>query len=162
MVERHRRSGSRIPISSIVLADGSFCQVMDVMERVMKELYDYKRGGIYLYRSCIAQDFRFVDPGECAVADAYRILREDGCLALRGEKSRLFPFITLPSGSLPAGALAPDGSMTDTFKYGRKCGSDEITTKVVPFSPRYVNFDMMNYIEHSNPATFALIRNSLY
>ena len=162
MVERHRRSGSRIPISSIVLADGSFCQVMDVMERVMKELYDYKRGGIYLYRSCIAQDFRFVDPGECAVADAYRILREDGCLALRGEKSRLFPFITLPSGSLPAGALAPDGSMTDTFKYGRKCGSDEITTKVVPFSPRYVDFDMMNYIEHSNPATFALIRNSLY
>lgn len=161
MIERHRRSGSRIPISSIILADCSFCHVRDIMDKVMSELYDYKRGGIYLYRSSISPDFRFIDPAECAVKDAYRMLREEGMLALRGSKSVLYPFVSLPSSSVPADSLDPQGMMKESFRFGRRSGTETITTKVVPFALRYVTSQEVKEIE-LYPETFSLIRNSLY
>lgn len=161
MVERHRRSGSRVPISSIILADCSYNRVRDIMDQVMVELYNYKRGGIYLYRNSISPDFRFIDPAECAVREVYSILRGDGNLALRGTKSTLSPYITLPSASVPADSLDASGCLKAAFRYGRVSGTEDITTKAVPFAPRYVEgrelTDIENYTE-----TFALIRNSLY
>ena len=162
MIERHRRSGSRVPISSIILADGSYAQVRGVLEEVMDELYNYRRGGIYLYRSGISPDFRFIDPAECAAVEAYKILRNDRNLALRGDMTRLESFISLPSASLPEDVLNPDGTMKDGFKYGRQCGGEELTTKVVPFAPRYVSPEIMNYIERNNSEVYSLIRNYLY
>ena len=162
MIERHRRSGSRVPISSIILADGSYAQIRDILEEVMEELYNYRRGGIYLYRSGISPDFRFIDPAECAAAEAYKVLRNDRNLALRGELTRLESFITMPSASLPEDALNPDGTMKDDYKYGRQCGSEDLTTKVVPFAPRYVTPEIMSYIERNNSEVYSLIRNYLY
>ena len=162
MIERHRRSGSRVPISSIILADGSYAQIRDILEEVMDELYNYRRGGIYLYRSVISPDFRFIDPAECAAAEAYKVLRNDRNLALRGELTRLESFITMPSASLPEDALNPDGTMKDDYKYGRQCGSEDLTTKVVPFAPRYVTPEIMNYIERKNSEVYSLVRNYLY
>ena len=161
MVERHRRSGSRIPLASIILADCSFNQVRDIMEEVMRELYDYKRGGIYLYRTSISADFKFIDPVECAAAEAYSILREDGNLALRGEKSRIESFISLPSTSVPDDSLTVSGYMEDSFKYTRKSGTEDVTTKIVPFAPRYISEDVFRQIQN-NKETYLLIRNSLY
>lgn len=161
MVERHRRSGSTVPISSIILADCSYGKVRDIMDSIMVELYNYKRGGIFLYRGSISPEFRFIDPTECAVRETYTILRKDGGLALRGTKSLLFPFITLPSSAVPADDVDESGNLKADFKYGRMSGTEDITTKAVPFAPRYVDGrelkDMENY---SN--TFALIRNTLY
>ena len=161
MIERHRRSGSRIPISAIILADCGFNRVRGIMEKVMNELYNYRRGGIYIYRTSISRDFEFIDPAECAVSEAYEILRQDGNLALRGEKSLLTSFISLPSSSIPPASLGPDGYFNDTFKFSRTCGTEDITTKVVPFAPRYIEDGELRCIEEC-PETFILIRNSLY
>lgn len=161
MVERHRRSGSRVPISSIILADCGYDRLRGVMDRIMVELYNYRRGGIYLYRSSISPDFRFIDPAECAVSEAYRILREDGNLALRGTKSTLSPFITMPSSSVPADSLDSSGFFRETFLFGRVSGTEDVTTKAVPFTPRYIDAEELGEIEY-NHETFTLIRNALY
>lgn len=161
MVERHRRSGSRVPISSIILADCGYDRLRGVMDRIMVELYNYRRGGIYLYRSSISPDFRFIDPAECAVSEAYRILREDGNLALRGTKSTLSPFITMPSSSVPADSLDSSGFFRETFLFGRVSGTEDVTTKAVPFAPRYIDAEELGEIEY-NHETFTLIRNALY
>jgi len=161
MVERHRRSGSRVPISCIILADCGYDRLRGVMDRIMVELYNYRRGGIYLYRSSISPDFRFIDPAECAVSEAYRILREDGNLALRGTKSTLSPFITMPSSSVPADSLDSSGFFRETFLFGRVSGTEDVTTKAVPFTPRYIDAEELGEIEY-NHETFTLIRNALY
>lgn len=161
LVERHRRSGSRVPISSIILADCSYNQVRDLMDKVMEELYNYKRGGIYLYRTSISPDFRFIDPAECAVREAYAILRKDGNLALRGTGSTLVPFITLPSATVPADSLDESGAFKAGFRYGRASGTEDITTKAVPFAPRYVGGRELDEMENYYK-TFALIRKTLY
>ena len=127
----------------------------------MRELYDYKRGGIFLYRTSISADFKFIDPVECAAAEAYSILREDGNLALRGEKSRIESFISMPSTSVPDDSLTVSGYMEDSFKYTRKSGTEDVTTKIVPFAPRYISEDVFRQIEN-NKETYLLIRNSLY
>lgn len=161
MVERHRRSGSRIPISSIILADCGYDKLRGFMDQVMVELYNYRRGGIYLYRSSIAPDFHFIDPAECAVKEIYRILREDGNLALRGTKPMLSSFITMPSASVPADSLDSAGFLRESFRFGRPSGTEDVTTKAVPFAPRYISAGELGEIEY-NQKTFTLIRNALY
>ena len=148
-------------ISSIILADCGYDRLRGFMDQVMVELYNYRRGGIYLYRGSISPDFRFIDPAECAVNEAYRILREDGNLALRGTKSTLTPFITLPSSSVPADSLDASGFFRESFLYGRVSGTEDITTKAVPFAPRYIDAAELREIEY-NHETFTLIRNALY
>lgn len=162
MVERHRRSGSRVPISSILLVDYRYEEVLPVMEQVIVELYDYRRDGMYLYRNSISKDFRFILPIESAASVAYTTLRQDRNLALSGSKSELRPFITWPSGGLSPEGIDSSGRLTDSFKYGRAAGTDEIFTKELPFAPRYVDAGTMAFIEKNNPLTYSLIRNTLY
>lgn len=162
MVERHRRSGSRIPISSILLVDYRYEEVLPVMKQVILELYDYRRDGMYLYRNSLAKDFRFILPIESAASAAYTTLRKDRNLALSGNKSELRPFITWPSGGLSPEGIDSTGRLTDRFKYGRAAGTDEIFTKELPFAPRYVDAGTMAFIERNNPLTYSLIRNTLY
>ncbi|HIZ87057.1 MAG TPA: hypothetical protein IAC03_02725 [Candidatus Coprenecus pullistercoris] len=162
MIERHRRSGSTVPISSIILVDPGYSQAVDIMRQVVDELYNFKRGGVYLYRNSISPDVKFINPAESAVMEAYRILRQDNHLALRGEKTELMPFVSMPSGSLSADALNADGSMKDSFKFGRQSGTEDISTKVVPFAPGYVGEDLLNYVGRNSSRTFSMIRNSLY
>lgn len=162
MVERHRRSGSRVPISAILLVDYRYEEVLDIMAQVISELYDYKRDGMYLYRNSLSRDFRFILPIESAAVAAYSILRTDGHLALSGTKSELRPFITWPSSGLNPEYTDSTGRLTDEFKYGRAAGTEDIYTKELPFAPRYVDAKTMMFIENNNPLTYSLIRNTLY
>lgn len=162
MVERHRRSGSRVPISAILLVDYRYEGVLDIMGQVINELYDYRRDGIYLYRNSLSRDFRFVLPLESAAFSVYTLLRESNMLALSGTKSEFRPFISQPSAGLSAEYTDSTGAMIETFKYGRKVGTEDIYAKEVPFAPRYVDTKTRTYIENSNPLTYSLIRNTLY
>lgn len=162
LMERHRRSGSKIPISSIILSSYRYHQVKDILNKVIKELYDYNRDGIYLYRNSISPDFRFIDPVECAAIECYLKLRESGKLALRAQKTELSAFISVPSYDLPEAYLNPDGSLTDSIKLHRVPGTDDIITKIVPFAPRYVDSHTMSAIVQRVPNTYSLIRNTLF
>ena len=59
---------------------------------------------------------------------------------------------------------ANPGGMTDlggSFLRFRVSGTEDITTKAVPFAPRYIDAAELREIEY-NHETFTLIRNALY
>ncbi len=162
VIERHRRSGSVIPISKFYLADFRFHYVKHIIEEVIAELYNYRRDGMYLYRNSIASDFRVVDPVQCAVQQCYVMLRENDMLALRGAKSELHSFVTTPSASVSDDDITPDGGLTDSLKYSRLPETSVLTTKQIPLDPRYLRNEDISYIATSLPNTFLLISNSLF
>ncbi len=162
LVEKHRRSGSKIPLSSIILGSTHYPYVLDTLRRVIDELYDFKRDGVYLYRNSISPDLRFIDPSVYTAKECYSILRKSGLLALRTTKSELVSFISIPTYGLSPDLLNEDGSFKYEFKYGRNAGSEEITTKIVPFSPRYIDELSISRMEALVPLSYSLIKKTLY
>lgn len=162
IVERHRRSGSKIPLSSILLVDYRYGELLDVMENVMKELYDYKRDGIYLYHNVISRDFKFVVPLESTAVALYSMLREYDILALNSTKSGLKPFISMPSTGIPFEYTDTSGALLPGFKFHRNVGTENIYTKELPFAPRYIDKKKLESIEIRTPLTYSLIRSTLY
>ncbi|MBQ0006943.1 MAG: hypothetical protein KBS57_06035 [Alistipes sp.] len=142
LIEKHRRSGSRIPIKSVILGDISSSLLLDTLKTVVSELYDFSRDGQYLYRNSISPDVVFIDPVECLVKECYRLLRRNRELSLNTSRTDVNSFITIPSPSLePAEIDTLKGTFTDSFKLGREPGLEFSGEKVIPFSFRYISVD---------------------
>ena len=69
--------------------------------------------------------------------------------------------ISVPSGSLSADKLTPEGNLTYDFKYGRNAGTDEITTKQVPFAKSNIDETNLQRIEKLLPYSYSLIAPSM-
>lgn len=162
LVERHRRSGSKIPISSIVLSSYLYNRVDSIIKNEITELYNYNRDGIYLYRNVISPDIKFIDPVQYAAKECYNLLRRSGKLALRAQRTQLSAFISVPNYNLSDQIDNPEECMTDSLKLSRKPGEEDILTKIIPFSPRYIDEAKMQLIINHLPQTYTLIRNTLY
>lgn len=162
MVEHHRRSGSKIPISHLLLSDYKLSSVKDLISKVLKELYNYKQEGTYLYRSTIVENVVLIDPIECAAKECYVKLRANKTLALRAVRSELLTYISVPVTSLQGASYTNDGLFTDEYRISRQAGKYEITTKIIPFSTRFVNQKQLNYLGTNFPISYSLVRNSLY
>ncbi len=162
LVEKHRKSGCLLPLSSIILGNTHYPFIMDTLKNIIKELYNFKRDGVYLYRNTISNNIRFIDPAEYTAKECYNILREAKKLALRTSGTQLSAFVSLPSYGLSPDFFNPDGSFTDIFKYGRVLGSEEVITKIVPFSSRYIDSETVLRMEHTVPLSFTLIKKTLY
>ncbi len=163
LIEKHRRSGSRVPIETVVLGNKAYHLMLDTLRRVARELYDYKRDGEYLYRSSISPDLDFVDPAECLFKNCYQLLRDERMLALNSGKSELSTYITIPSPSLPKGCLdSTETVFTEPYKFQRSIDTERRTVKMVPFSPRYLDAETFSIAEMMYPESMKLVKKKLY
>ena len=67
----------------------------------------------------------------------------------------------MPSSLLEDSCLTPEGLLTYDFKYGRKTGTEDQTTKQVPFSLSNLDQNNLKRIEELLPSTYALIAPTL-
>ena len=162
MVEHHRRSGSDVPISCILLSDYKFSSVKGLIEKVLVELYNYRLDGMYLYRNSITPNVKLIDPVECAARECYMALRESRNLALRAVRSELDTYITVPALSFDDDSYDEDGGFSYNYRIGRPAGEYKITSKAIPFSTRYLERGKLNYMGNYFPLSYSLIKNSLY
>ena len=161
LLEKHRKSGSRVPLNSIILGCTHYPFLIDTLNKVVEELRNYKRDGIYIYRNTISKDFKFIDPALFTAMECYSALRNDNELAFRPEKGELFSYISVPSYGLPVNSLDADGSLCFDFKYGRNVGTEDVTTKQVPFSLRYIDKETLDRIEKLLPYSYSFIKEKL-
>ena len=68
----------------------------------------------------------------------------------------------MPNGDLYAKYLTEDGSLTYEYKYGREIGTEEITTKPVPFSKSNIDETNLKRIEKLLPYSYSLIYPTMY
>ncbi len=135
LIEKHRMDGSKKLLKGVILGNPVFSHVVDSLKMVITELVNFKKEGVYIYKNVIDENFIFYDPVTSTANECYRVLRESDELSMRLERSIVSSFISQPIHGISLEQLDESGNLSDKFKYGREVGSENITTKIVPFSP---------------------------
>ena len=161
LLERHRSSGKGTPIRTIILGCTHYPFYLETMKETLAWLKDYREDGRYPYRDLIADEVTFIDPAVYTAIQCYETLREDGNLAYRVTPTRVDAYISVPSNLLEDECLTEDGYLTHDFKYGRLAGTEDQTTKPVPFSLNNIDKNNLQRIEELLPYSWALIAPSL-
>ena len=162
LIERHRSSGSNVPLKAVILGCTHYPFLLETLQQVITELRNYTVGGRFIYRHLIAEDFTFIDPAVYTAIECYRTLREDGNLAFRGTEMEVLPYISVPSGDLDSACLTEDGNLKYEFKYGRETGTEAVTTKPVPFSKSNIDETNLRRIQKLLPESYALIYPTMF
>ena len=161
LMERHCKSGSSAPIRAIILGCTHYPFYQESLRQSLEELRDYREDGRYPYRDLIADSVLFIDPAVYTAIECYNTLRADGNLAFRISPTRVDAYISVPSNLLSDDYLTKDGMLTYQYKYGRKTGSEEQTTKQVPFSLQNLDPNNLERIKELLPYSYALIEPTL-
>ena len=131
------------------------------MKETLAWLKDYREDGRYPYRDLIADQVTFIDPAVYTAIQCYNTLREDGNLAYRITPTRVDAYISVPSNLLGDECLTEEGYLTYDYKYGRLTGTEELTTKQVPFSITNLDTNNLQRIKELLPYSWSLIAPSL-
>lgn len=161
LLERHRRSGKGTPIRSIILGCTHYPFHLETLREMLDYLREYREDGRYPYRDLIADTVTFIDPAVYTAIECYQTLRADGNLAYRITPTQVNAYISIPSNLLEDSCLNGEGHLTHSFKYGRKPGTEELSTKPVPFSRDNIDQNNLQRIQELLPYSYALIAPTL-
>lgn len=161
LLERHRQSGNGTPLRAIILGCTHYPFYLETLIETLNELKDYREDGRYPYRDLIADEITFIDPAVYTAIECYRTLRKDGNLAYRITPTKVDAYISVPSNLLEDTCLTREGQLAYDYKYGRRTGTEEQTTKQVPFSLSNIDSNNLQRIEERLPYTYALIAPTL-
>ncbi|MBR3450697.1 MAG: aspartate/glutamate racemase family protein [Bacteroidales bacterium] len=161
LLERHRQSGKGTPLRAIILGCTHYPFYLETLNETLAELRDYREDGRYPYRDLIADEITFIDPAVYVAIECYNTLRQDGNLAYRITPTKVDAYISVPSNLLEDTCLTQEGMLTHDFKYGRKPGTEDQSTKQVPFSLKNLDKNNLQRIEERLPYSYELIAPSL-
>ncbi|MBQ0025589.1 MAG: aspartate/glutamate racemase family protein [Bacteroidales bacterium] len=161
LVNRHYLSGSKAKIKAIILGCTHYPFVLSTLQDAVEELREYReRDGSFPYKELLADDIIFIDPAVYTAIECYRTLRSDGNLAFSIGKEKLDGYISVPSSKLSDACLTSEGHLTYEFKYGRESGTEDVSTKAVPFSDKNIDKENLSRIKRLLPYTYTLIAPS--
>ena len=161
LLEHHRQSGNGTPIRAIILGCTHYPFYLETLQEMLAYLREYREDGRYPYRELIADTVTFIDPAVYTAIECYQTLRNDGNLAYRITPTRVDAYISIPSSLLEDNCLTPEGFLTHDFKYGRPTGTEDLTTKQVPFSLDNIDENNLQRIKERLPYSYALIAPTL-
>jgi len=161
LLERHRQSGKSTPIRAIILGCTHYPFYLETLKEMLEYLREYREDGRYPYRDLIADEVTFIDPAVYTAIECYQTLRNDGNLAFRITPTQVESYISIPSSLLEDNCLTPEGYLTHDFKYGRQPGTEELTTKQVPFALDNIDQNNLQRIQELLPYSYALIAPTL-
>lgn len=157
LIERHRASGSTAPLKAVILGCTHYPFLIETLQQVIDELREYTVDGKKPYAALIADNFAFIDPAVYTAIECYNTLRQDNNLAHRITKTEVNAYISIPSAGTDAANLSEEGAFTYDYKYGRQTGTEDITTKAVPFAKSNIDENNLQRIEKLLPYSYSLI-----
>lgn len=161
LVDGYLKSDPSVPMKCVILGSTHYPYLKKVLGNELAKLRNTRIGGRAVYRELLADNFKFVDPSEYTAKECYMYLRENKLLALNVNSSSLESFISVPSSSLSTDCLDSNGDLNFDFKYGRHVGTEEVTTKQVPFSRRYISEEALLHFQSRIPRAYSLIVKNL-
>jgi len=157
LVERHRASGSTAPLKAVILGCTHYPFLIETLQQVIAELREYTVDGVKPYAALIADNFAFIDPAVYTAIECYNTLHQDNNLAHRITKTEVSAYISLPSADTDPANLTEEGAFIYDYKYGRNVGTEDITTKAVPFAKSNIDENNLQRIERLLPHCYSLI-----
>lgn len=145
-----------IPMNILILGCTHYPFMRDAISKVIKELYDLKRNGEYVYRSVLASDVALIDPAVETAKEAYVEMRKKQLQNKSAVQKDRF-FITVPNTALPGIELQQDGWFTYAYKYGRRAKEKKEFVRFVPFDRKNVSAATYERLQLALPRVYERI-----
>lgn len=160
LLEQIRLDDDKAPLKAMILGCTHYPFVVDEIRNTLADLRAYKKNGVYIYRSCLADHVQLIDPSVTLAQDVYRYMLQNNLLSHpkeEGQQDYSEFYISVPDPHHTSTLLDSSGNFTYAFKYGRTAGEDHYT-KVVPMLPTYVPEDKFGLLEKMIPETKDLVQ----
>jgi glutamate racemase len=166
LLEKMRAEKYPQPLNTLILGCTHYPYMRDTITSVLRELYQYREKGEYIYRAVLSPEVELIDPSVETAKEAYLALRKQG---LQNSKSMQFKtaypkaefFITVPNPDDPAAQLQPDGWFAYAYKYGRTAGVKRNDVRYVPFDRVNVSASTYGRFQIALPAVYGLMHSAV-
>lgn len=158
LMEQMRKTPGVPPLKALVLGCTHYPYLVKDINQTLKDLYNYKKDGKYIYRSLMSDNIRIVDPAENVAIELYSYLGEKNLFNPSGNVKDSEFYITVPNADNKSVQLDSTGRFTYEYKYGRKAGQIQEYVKIVPFSKSNIPAETIARFKSSIPPTFDLIK----
>ena len=159
LVEKLRAMPNPQPLKVLIMGCTHYPYHKETLQKMLQELRDYNKEGIFPYRDLIAPEVALVDPALHTAKNLYQRLKSDNLLANNQTATTAMFYITVPNEALPGISLESPQRFTYGYKYGRNPGTSLEYVQMVPFSSSNIDKETLNRFRLSVPATFSLIPN---
>lgn len=161
LLEKMKQQNYATPLNTLLLACTHYPYMRDTISAVLKELYEYRSGGAYRYRSVLATHVELIDPAIETAKEAYAEMRKQNLQRKSRAASADAFFISVPNMSLKEIQLQPDGWFTYDYKYGRKAGEQKEYVQYVPFDTKNVSMDTYRRFGDVLPEVYAKLTSAV-
>ena len=156
LFEKMRSQHITTPMNTLILGCTHYPFMRDTIRHVLNELYNYKVGSEYAYRTVLAEYVELIDPAVETAREAYLEMRKLALENQADKKSNVF-FITTPNGNIPEAKLQTDGWFTYEYKYGRNANENKKFVNFVPFDNKNISTATYERLKSALPAVYKSI-----
>ncbi len=158
LLEKIRIAGVQQPLKSIILGCTHYPYLIDEIEQVLDELYNYKdENKNFRYRGLMAKNISLIDPALNTAKELFEHLKNEKLFNENGNIKDSEFYISVANRDNPDIALNDRGNFPYEYKYGREEGKIQEYVKVVPFSRSNISEDILIRLEDQLPFTYELI-----
>jgi len=160
LLENIRKSGTKNKLKSIILGCTHYPYLMDELNQVLAELYNYKdKNKHYMYRPFMEEKINLVDPAVNTAKELYEHLEKKKMFNSNGNIKDSEFYISVPNKDNTNTIIDKEGRFPYQYKYGRNVGEIQEYVKVVPFSRANISADILTRFQKQIPYVYQLIQN---
>lgn len=156
LLEQIKNSESAKPLKTIILGCTHYPFYSDIFDQKLKELYDLKENGEYVYRRVMNENIVLVDPAINTAKELFEYLKENELFNNSALEESEF-YISVPNVLNENVQIDDAGNFTYGYKYGRNSGEIQEYVKRVPFSNSNLHPDVITMLKEKTPLIHKLI-----
>ncbi len=157
LMETIRKTPGAKKLKAIILGCTHYPFVAETIENKLKELYNYRENGQYLYRPFMAEHIELIDPAPNTARELYEHLAASKLFNDENLYKSEF-YISVPNKLNGDIELDSAGNFTYKYKYGRDAGAIQEYVKRVPFDKKNISSATLKRLAEKTPMVFELMR----
>jgi glutamate racemase len=156
LLETIRHMEGAPQLKAVILGCTHFPYNQPELQAKLKELYDYKEDGQYVYRPYMAEEIVLVDPAINTAKELFEHL-DRGLLLNQSDMKHSELYISVPNTSNASIRLEAPGAFSYDYKYSRTAGEIQEYVKRVPFSRATIPAEVLDRLAEKLPNVFQLM-----
>jgi len=156
LLEQIRKSQTANPLKTIILGCTHYPFYKNIFAQKLKELYNLKENGNYVYRNYMHREITLIDPALNTAKELYEYLSKNNLFGDNELNNSEF-YISVPNVQDKNIKLDSLGNFSYEYKYGRTAGIIQEYVKQVPFNKSNLHPDVIDMLREKTPLIFKLI-----
>ena len=156
LLEQIKNSESAKPLNTIILGCTHYPFYTAVFNKKLKELYNYKENGEYVYRKFMNEEIMLIDPAVNTAKELYKYLSVNNLFNNSSMDKSEF-YISVPNILNEDVKTESAGNFTYEYKYGRDAGNIQQFVKRVPFNKSNLHPDVIQMLKEKTPLLYQMI-----